>query len=95
MKMIAALALLLLAAPSRAFFAPQAFIGTTRQYMSSNSVIKAAVGDDYEVRLIPHPDFGIGLRFAAQQDGMPALAGSFKKHPSEFLNIYCTVLSSV
>jgi len=36
---------------------------------------------EYEVRLQPHPDFGIGLRLEAQARGMPAVAGSFKKHP--------------
>lgn len=36
---------------------------------------------DYEVTIAPHPDFGIGLRLEAQAQGMPAIAGSFKKHP--------------
>ncbi|KAL3804783.1 hypothetical protein ACHAWO_005312 [Cyclotella atomus] len=35
----------------------------------------------YEVSITPHPDFGIGLRLEAQAQGMPAIAGSFKKHP--------------
>ena len=36
---------------------------------------------EYEVLIKPHPDFGIGLRLEAQADGLPAIAGSFKKHP--------------
>ncbi|GFH49862.1 hypothetical protein CTEN210_06338 [Chaetoceros tenuissimus] len=35
----------------------------------------------YEATLTPHPDFGLGLRLEAQADGMPAIAGSYKKHP--------------
>ena len=35
----------------------------------------------YEAQLVPHPDFGLGLRLEAQADGMPAIAGSYKKHP--------------
>ncbi len=36
---------------------------------------------EYEVQVTPHPDFGLGLRLEAQTDGMPAIAGSYKKHP--------------
>jgi len=36
---------------------------------------------EYEVSLTPHPDFGIGLRLEAQDDGLPAVVGSYKKHP--------------
>ncbi|KAL7553577.1 hypothetical protein ACHAWF_016877 [Thalassiosira exigua] len=36
---------------------------------------------EFEVSITPHPDFGIGLRLEAQVAGMPAMAGSFKKHP--------------
>lgn len=42
---------------------------------------ESTVNGDYEVMLTPDPDFGIGLRLEAQIDGMPAIAGSFKKHP--------------
>ena len=35
----------------------------------------------YEAQLVPHPDFGLGLRLEAQAGGMPAIAGSYKKHP--------------
>eukprot|EP00979_Chaetoceros_neogracilis_P016177 scaffold7259_cov267-Chaetoceros_neogracile.AAC.13 len=35
----------------------------------------------YEAQLTPHPDFGLGLRLEAQTNGMPAVAGSYKKHP--------------
>ena len=36
---------------------------------------------DYDVMITPHAEFGIGLRLEAQIDGMPAIAGSYKKHP--------------
>lgn len=36
---------------------------------------------EYEVMITPDADFGIGLRLEAQLDGMPSIAGSFKKHP--------------
>ena len=36
---------------------------------------------EYEVMITPDTDFGIGLRLEAQLDGMPSIAGSFKKHP--------------
>ena len=36
---------------------------------------------NYEICIEPHPDFGLGLRLEAQAEGMPAIAGSFKKHP--------------
>ena len=37
---------------------------------------------EYEVSILPHPDFGLGLRLeSAVMEGMPAIAGSFKKHP--------------
>jgi hypothetical protein len=42
---------------------------------------EAMMDGDYEVMLTPDPDFGIGLRLEAQIDGMPAIAGSYKKHP--------------
>lgn len=38
-------------------------------------------GDEYEVPITPDPDYGLGLRLESQVDGMPAVAGSFKKHP--------------
>lgn len=36
---------------------------------------------EYEVSVTPHPDFGLGLRLESPMDGLPAVAGSFKKHP--------------
>lgn len=39
------------------------------------------VRGEYDVMITPHPDFGIGLRLEAQMDGLPAIAGSYKKHP--------------
>eukprot|EP00934_Nitzschia_sp_Nitz4_P005924 Nitzschia sp. Nitz4//scaffold10_size219509//115070//124411//NITZ4_001433-RA/size219509-processed-gene-0.134-mRNA-1//-1//CDS//3329532935//5914//frame0 len=36
---------------------------------------------EYEVQVTPHPDFGLGLRLESPMDGLPAIAGSFKKHP--------------
>ena len=36
---------------------------------------------EYDVMIIPHPDFGLGLRLESQLDGLPAVAGSYKKHP--------------
>lgn len=36
---------------------------------------------EYDVMITPHPDFGLGLRLESQLDGMPAVAGSYKKHP--------------
>jgi hypothetical protein len=37
---------------------------------------------DYEVSILPHPDFGIGLRLESPtHGGMHAIVGSFKKHP--------------
>ncbi len=36
---------------------------------------------EYEVSVTPHPDFGLGLRLESPTDGLPAIAGSFKKHP--------------
>jgi RAVE protein 1 C terminal./SH2 domain. len=36
---------------------------------------------NYEVDISPHPDFGLGLRLEAQGRGMPAIAGSYKRHP--------------
>lgn len=37
--------------------------------------------EEYEVSVTPHPDFGLGLRLESPMDGLPAIAGSFKKHP--------------
>ena len=37
---------------------------------------------EYEVSILPHPDFGLGLRLESPaMEGMPSIAGSFKKHP--------------
>ena len=36
---------------------------------------------EYEVLVTPHPDFGLGLRLESPMDGLPAIAGSFKKNP--------------
>lgn len=36
---------------------------------------------DYEVSITPDPDFGLGLRLESYEDSMPAVVGSFKKHP--------------
>ena len=37
---------------------------------------------EYEVSILPHPDFGIGLRLESPAvGGMHAIVGSFKKHP--------------
>lgn len=36
---------------------------------------------EYDVLVIPHPDFGLGLRLESPMDGLPAIAGSFKKNP--------------
>jgi len=38
-------------------------------------------GQDYDVLVTPHPDFGLGLRLESPMDGLPAIAGSFKKNP--------------
>jgi len=35
----------------------------------------------YDVLITPDPEYGLGLRLEVQRDGMPAVAGSFKKHP--------------
>ena len=35
---------------------------------------------EYEVSILPHPDFGLGLRLESPaMEGMPAITGSFKK----------------
>ncbi len=39
------------------------------------------VRKEYEVLVTPHPDFGLGLRLESPMDGLPAIAGSFKKNP--------------
>jgi hypothetical protein len=36
---------------------------------------------EYDVMVTPHPDFGLGLRLESPMDGLPAIAGLFKKHP--------------
>ena len=36
---------------------------------------------EYDVFITPDPDFGLGLRLESQVEGMPAVAGSYKKHP--------------
>ena len=33
------------------------------------------------MQITPHSDFGLGLRLEAQAEGLPAVAGSYKKHP--------------
>ena len=62
----------------------------TKNWMKVGTQVSSIFGDDlslgvndreYEVSLTPHPDFGIGLRLEAQQDGLPAIVGSYKKHP--------------
>jgi len=44
---------------------------------------KEELGDlqEYNVRITPDSDFGLGLRLESQMEGLPAIAGSFKKHP--------------
>ena len=37
--------------------------------------------EEYIVKITPHPDFGLGLRLESPMDGLPAVAGSFKKNP--------------
>ncbi|KAG7352754.1 RAVE protein 1 domain containing protein [Nitzschia inconspicua] len=39
------------------------------------------VRQEYDVLVTPHPDFGLGLRLESPMDGLPAIAGSFKKNP--------------
>jgi len=36
---------------------------------------------EYDVNVIPDPDYGLGLRLESQLDSTCAVAGSFKKHP--------------
>lgn len=43
----------------------------------SNQVRRA----EYNVNIFPDPDHGLGLRLESQMDGLPAVAGSFKKNP--------------
>lgn len=38
-------------------------------------------GREYEVAIMPDPEYGLGLRLESQADGMCAVAGSFKRHP--------------
>jgi len=52
--------------------------GGLEESCSENSRSRVA---EYEVSIGPHPDFGLGLRLEAQAEGMPPIAGSFKKHP--------------
>ena len=54
---------------------------STGSFGGDDSDDEATMNGDYEVMLTPDPDFGIGLRLEAQIDGMPAIAGSYKKHP--------------
>ena len=43
--------------------------------------IEVVTRREYDVMVTPHPDFGLGLRLESPMDGLPAVAGSFKKHP--------------
>ena len=51
------------------------------QPFSNGSDEEGVTEREYEVMITPHPDFGIGLRLEAQHEGMPSIAGSYKKHP--------------
>lgn len=50
-------------------------------YDSDDELSVDSESREYAVSLTPHPDFGIGLRLEAQENGLPAIVGSYKKHP--------------
>jgi hypothetical protein len=50
-------------------------------YDSGSDEGEEALRQEYEVSVTPHPDFGLGLRLESPMDGLPAIAGSFKRHP--------------
>jgi len=44
---------------------------------------------EYEVSILPHPDFGLGLRLESPaMEGMPAITGSFKKRKLHLLFVH-------
>lgn len=48
----------------------------------SESLSRSSGRTEYTVSILPHPDFGLGLRLESSAiEGMPPIAGSFKKHP--------------
>ncbi|KAL9182531.1 hypothetical protein ACHAXT_013183 [Thalassiosira profunda] len=56
-------------------------VGEAGSFNDSDSLQASRPAAEYEVSIVPHPDFGLGLRLEAQAVGMPAIAGTFKKHP--------------
>ena len=67
--------------PSHDPFLPSARVSESSVSDDDSDSDNESIAGDYEVMITPHPDFGIGLRLEAQTDGVPAIAGSFKKHP--------------
>ena len=48
----------------------------------SENLSRTSGRTEYTVSILPHPDFGLGLRLESSAiEGMPPIAGSFKKHP--------------
>ncbi|KAL3763668.1 hypothetical protein ACHAWU_009092 [Discostella pseudostelligera] len=48
----------------------------------SENLSRSSGRTEYTVSILPHPDFGLGLRLESSAiEGMPPIAGSFKKHP--------------
>ena len=67
---------------------PQLSIASTNSLYENSSADDGSDDEDtrttrkeYEVLVTPHPDFGLGLRLESPMDGLPAIAGSFKKNP--------------
>eukprot|EP00536_Pseudo-nitzschia_multiseries_P014720 jgi/Psemu1/246275/estExt_Genewise1.C_7590016 len=67
---------------------PQSSISTGAASVYDNTIAEDGSDDEdskgmqeYEVLVTPHPDFGLGLRLESPMDGLPAIAGSFKKNP--------------
>lgn len=54
---------------------------TTAADSGSDDEESTTARQEYDVLVTPHPDFGLGLRLESPMDGLPAVAGSFKKNP--------------
>lgn len=60
---------------------PPTIVSTTGLTFDDGETDEDDPDRDYEVKIIPDPEYGLGLRLESQADGMCAIAGSFKKHP--------------
>ena len=54
---------------------------TTTTATTQETMPQKTPNNEYEIFIVPDPDYGLGIRLESHPDGMCAVAGTFKRHP--------------